>query len=84
MSGTELEPESDDDLPGLVDVSWRLEPPMPPEQGRPCHECGRHSEDGQSLGSTMIGCLHHVGLQRTIYLVHPTAPTCFNCNYCLL
>eukprot|EP00434_Breviolum_minutum_P001122 symbB.v1.2.000980.t1/scaffold43.1/size391093/9 len=40
--------DEDDGVPGLVDVAWRLEPPLPtPEDGRPCHECGTVCEEGQ-------------------------------------
>ena len=44
--------DEDDGVPGLVDVAWRLEPPLPtPEDGRPCHECGTVCEEGQCLDS---------------------------------
>lgn len=44
--------DEDDGVPGLVDVAWRLEPPLPtPDDGRPCHECGTVCEEGQCLDS---------------------------------
>lgn len=47
-SGDSSDEEGDSSLPGLVDVAWRLqELPKPPEEGRPCHECGQRSEEGQ-------------------------------------
>jgi hypothetical protein len=50
-SGDSSDEEGDSSLPGLVDVAWRLqELPKPPEEGRPCHECGQRSEEGQLLG----------------------------------
>ncbi|CAK9082925.1 Potassium voltage-gated channel subfamily B member 2 [Durusdinium trenchii] len=39
--------DSDDDWPGEVDLAWRIAPPSLPDEGRPCHECGKASEQGQ-------------------------------------
>eukprot|EP00913_Durusdinium_trenchii_P027594 g25882.t1 len=54
--------DSDDDWPGEVDLAWRIAPPSLPDEGRPCHECGKASEQGQFGEGGRARCLrrsHH-------------------------